>query len=223
MVRLCSCPASRQRWRAAPKTRRRRPQGLAMKLIRRQLLASGRGRCRAAGRLAYCARRNVSVAPGAARRPFRSRRSKRHHCPCAGTVALGAVRPTLRDREPARCGNQVGTEAVVNATPDGYTVLIVSSPHAINATLYEKLHFNFMRDIAPVAGILRAPNVMVVAPASGQDRFPIISLCQSQSGQAQFRVFGHRGVQPYVRGVVQDHDRDRDGARSLPQFRAGAD
>ena len=72
--------------------------------------------------------------------------------------------PFVIENRPGAATN-VGTEAVVNATPDGYTVLIVSSPHAINATLYEKLHFNFMRDIAPVAGILRAPNVMVVAPA----------------------------------------------------------
>jgi tripartite-type tricarboxylate transporter receptor subunit TctC len=71
--------------------------------------------------------------------------------------------PFVIENRPGAATN-VGTEAVVNAAPDGYTVLIVSSPHAINATLYEKLHFNFRRDIAPVAGIMRAPNVMVVAP-----------------------------------------------------------
>jgi tripartite-type tricarboxylate transporter receptor subunit TctC len=58
--------------------------------------------------------------------------------------------------------SNVGTEAVVNAAPDGYTVLMVSSPQAINATLYDKLHFEFRRDIAPVAAIMRVPNVMVV-------------------------------------------------------------
>src|SRR4051812_18567076 len=59
-------------------------------------------------------------------------------------------------------GNNIGTEAVVNATPDGYTVLLVNPANAINASLYAKLNFNFIRDIAPVAGISRVPNVMTV-------------------------------------------------------------
>lgn len=59
-------------------------------------------------------------------------------------------------------GNNVGTEAVVNADPDGYTVLLVNPANGINASLYTKLSFNFIRDIAPVAGLLRSPNVMVV-------------------------------------------------------------
>jgi tripartite-type tricarboxylate transporter receptor subunit TctC len=61
-------------------------------------------------------------------------------------------------------GNNIGTEAVVNAAPDGYTVLLVNPAHGINATLYPKLGFNFIRDIAPVAGIMRVPNVMEVNP-----------------------------------------------------------
>ena len=62
-------------------------------------------------------------------------------------------------------GNNIGTEAVVNAAPDGYTLLLVNPANAINATLYEKLPFNFVRDIVPVAGIIRVPNVMEVNPA----------------------------------------------------------
>jgi tripartite-type tricarboxylate transporter receptor subunit TctC len=62
-------------------------------------------------------------------------------------------------------GTNIGTEMVVHAPPDGYTVLVVSSSHAINATLYEKLNFSFIRDIAPVASIMRVPNVMLVNPA----------------------------------------------------------
>jgi tripartite-type tricarboxylate transporter receptor subunit TctC len=61
-------------------------------------------------------------------------------------------------------GTNVATEVVVNAPPDGYTLLLISSPAAINATLYEKLNFIFIRDIAPVAGIARAPSVMLVNP-----------------------------------------------------------
>ncbi|WP_315831039.1 tripartite tricarboxylate transporter substrate binding protein [Bradyrhizobium prioriisuperbiae] len=59
-------------------------------------------------------------------------------------------------------GNNIGTEAVVNAEPDGYTILLVNPANAINASLYAKLNFNFIRDIAPVAGIARVPNVMIV-------------------------------------------------------------
>jgi tripartite-type tricarboxylate transporter receptor subunit TctC len=59
-------------------------------------------------------------------------------------------------------GNNIGTEAVVNAAPDGYTMLLVNPAHGINASLYKKLPFNFMRDIAPVAGLVQPPNVMVV-------------------------------------------------------------
>jgi tripartite-type tricarboxylate transporter receptor subunit TctC len=61
-------------------------------------------------------------------------------------------------------GNNIGTEAVVNAAPDGYTILLVNPANAINASLYAKLPFNFIRDIAPVAGLARVPNVMAVNP-----------------------------------------------------------
>lgn len=59
-------------------------------------------------------------------------------------------------------GNNIGTESVVKADPDGYTMLLVNPANGINASLYAKLNFNFIRDIAPVAGIARVPNVMVV-------------------------------------------------------------
>jgi tripartite-type tricarboxylate transporter receptor subunit TctC len=62
-------------------------------------------------------------------------------------------------------GTNIGTEAVVRAPADGYTLLLVGAASAINATLYDKLNFNFIRDIAPVAGITRAPEVMVVHPS----------------------------------------------------------
>jgi tripartite-type tricarboxylate transporter receptor subunit TctC len=61
-------------------------------------------------------------------------------------------------------GNNIGTEVVVNSPPDGYTLLLLNPANGINATLYKKLPFNLLRDIAPVAGITRTPNVMEVTP-----------------------------------------------------------
>src|SRR5712675_424767 len=62
-------------------------------------------------------------------------------------------------------GNNIGTEAAVNSPADGYTLILVNPANAINATLYPKLSFNFMKDILPVAGFMRVPNVMEVNPA----------------------------------------------------------
>ena len=61
-------------------------------------------------------------------------------------------------------GNNIGTEAMINSPPDGYTALLTNPANAINATLYQRLSFNFMRDTAPVAGFMRVPNVMEVNP-----------------------------------------------------------
>ena len=62
-------------------------------------------------------------------------------------------------------GTNIATEAVVNAPPDGYTFLLAGLPNASNASLFGKLNFNFIRDITPVAGIVRIPNVIVVNPS----------------------------------------------------------
>jgi tripartite-type tricarboxylate transporter receptor subunit TctC len=68
------------------------------------------------------------------------------------------------ENRPGGAGN-IGTEAVVRAPADGYTLLMIDVSPAINATLFNKLNFDFIRDIAPVANIVRVPNVMVVNPA----------------------------------------------------------
>jgi tripartite-type tricarboxylate transporter receptor subunit TctC len=68
------------------------------------------------------------------------------------------------DNRPGGGGN-IGTEAVVRAPADGYTLLLVSTTNTINATLYDRLNFEFLRDIAPVAGIMVVPTVMVVNPS----------------------------------------------------------
>src|SRR5216683_2893763 len=72
--------------------------------------------------------------------------------------------PFLIENRPGAATN-MATEAVVHAAPDGYTLLLVGQPNAINATLYEALPFNFIRDIAPVAGLMSVPNVMVIHPS----------------------------------------------------------
>ncbi|MGB6538615.1 MAG: tripartite tricarboxylate transporter substrate-binding protein, partial [Xanthobacteraceae bacterium] len=72
--------------------------------------------------------------------------------------------PFIIENRPGAATN-VATEAVVNASPDGYTLLLAGLPNAINATLYDQLNFNFIRDIAPVAGVVRTTLVLVVNPA----------------------------------------------------------
>jgi tripartite-type tricarboxylate transporter receptor subunit TctC len=72
--------------------------------------------------------------------------------------------PFLIENRPG-AGSNIATEVVVRAPADGYTLLLVHASNAINATLYDKLNFNFIRDIAPVAGIIVVPNVMVVNPS----------------------------------------------------------
>ena len=75
------------------------------------------------------------------------------------------------DNRPGAASN-IGTELVVKALPDGYTLLGATGANAINATLYENLSFNFIRDIAPVASIVRAPLVMTVNPSVPADTVP---------------------------------------------------
>ena len=72
--------------------------------------------------------------------------------------------PVIIENKPG-AGNNIGTEFVVRASADGYTMLLVNPANAINTTLYEKLSFNFTNDIAPVGGLMRVPNVMEVNPA----------------------------------------------------------
>jgi tripartite-type tricarboxylate transporter receptor subunit TctC len=88
-------------------------------------------------------------------------------------------------------GTNLATEAVVRAAPDCYTLLAVTPANAINATLYEKLNFNFIRDIAPVASILRTPNVMVVNPSVPARSVPeFIAYAKANPGKVSFASAG---------------------------------
>jgi tripartite-type tricarboxylate transporter receptor subunit TctC len=109
--------------------------------------------------------------------------------------------PFIIENRPGGGGN-IGTEAVVRAAADGYTLLLVGPPHAINATLYDKLNFNFVRDIAPVAGIMSVPNVMVVNPSVPAKTVPeFISYARANPGKINMASSGN-GSSPHVAGEL---------------------
>ena len=99
-------------------------------------------------------------------------------------------------------GNNIATEAVVHTTADGYTLLLTTSANAINATLYGKLNFNFIRDIAPVAGLARGPLVLVVNPSVPAKSVPeLIALAKAQSGKLTLASSGN-GTVAHVAGEL---------------------
>ena len=94
------------------------------------------------------------------------------------------------ENRPGASGN-FGAETVVRAAPDGYTLLSVSSPNAINATLYKNLNFNFIRDIAPVASIMRVPLVMEVNPSVPVKTVPeFIAYAKANPGKVNYASAG---------------------------------
>jgi tripartite-type tricarboxylate transporter receptor subunit TctC len=102
-------------------------------------------------------------------------------------------------------GNNIGTEAVVTAPPDGYTMLLVNPANGINASLYKKLPFNFIRDIAPVAGIVRTPNVMTVTnsrPVKTVAEF--IAYCKANAGKVNMASSGS-GTSVHLSGELFKH------------------
>jgi tripartite-type tricarboxylate transporter receptor subunit TctC len=99
-------------------------------------------------------------------------------------------------------GSNIGTEAVVRASPDGYTLLLVSNTNAINATLYDRLNFDFLRDIAPVAGIIRLPLVMVVNPSVPAKTVPeFTAYAKANPGKINLGSPGI-GTPPHVAGEL---------------------
>jgi len=92
----------------------------------------------------------------------------------------------------AGAGTNLATEAVVRAAPDGYTLLLVPPAAAINATLYDKLNFNFIRDIEPIAGIIRFPNVVVVNPSVPVKTIPeLIAYAKANPGKLNMASSGN--------------------------------
>jgi tripartite-type tricarboxylate transporter receptor subunit TctC len=98
--------------------------------------------------------------------------------------------------------SNIGTAAVVNARPDGYTLLLALVPNAVNATLYDKLNFNFIRDIAPVAGIIRVPQVVLVNPSVPAKTIPeLIAYAKSNPGKVNLASAG-TGSAPHMAGEL---------------------
>ena len=194
-----------------------------MKLPRRKFSASGRRRCRAAGRVA------VRWAQAYPTRPVRVIVGG----PPGGAVDIHARligqwlserlgQPFIIENRPG-AGANIATEMVTHAPADGHTLLLVAVKNAINATLYDKLSFNFIRDIAPVAGFIRSPNVMEVNPSVPAKTVPeFIAYAKANPGKLNMASPATERW-PHRRRVVQDDDRDRDDARAISRRGAGRD
>jgi tripartite-type tricarboxylate transporter receptor subunit TctC len=110
-------------------------------------------------------------------------------------------KPFIVENRPG-AGTNIATEAVVKAAPDGYTLLMVGPSNAINTTLYAKLNFIFHRDIAPVASIIRGPNVMVVNPSVPANTVPeFIAYAKANPGKVNMASAG-TGTSNHVSGEL---------------------
>jgi tripartite-type tricarboxylate transporter receptor subunit TctC len=173
-----------------------------MKFLRRSLIKS------AAAALAAAAFPHAASADDYPSRPVRI---------VAGFAAGGGVDITARligqrladrlgqafviENRPGAGGN-IGTEAVVNAVPDGYTLLLATVPNAVNASLYEKLNFNFLRDTAPVAGIIRVPMVILLNPSVPATTVPeFIAYAKANPGKLNMASAGN-GSAPHMAGEL---------------------
>ena len=126
------------------------------------------------------------------------------------------------DNRPGGGGN-LALQAVARAPADGYTLLMVATPHAVNVTLYEKSTVTVTRDIVPVASINNDSFVLLVeSVVRGQDGPRVHRLCQGQSWQDQPGFERDRKLEPSQRRTVSDDDRHRSGPRTLSRHAGGA-
>jgi tripartite-type tricarboxylate transporter receptor subunit TctC len=109
--------------------------------------------------------------------------------------------PFIIENRPG-AGSSIGTQAVVNAPPDGYTLLLVATPNAVNATFYDRLNYNFIRDIAPVASIVRFPLVMEVNPSLPAKTVPeFIAYAKASRGKINV-ASGGNGTNTHLSGEL---------------------
>src|SRR5438270_5569474 len=102
----------------------------------------------------------------------------------------------------AGAGGNIGTETVVNAAPDGYTLLLATVPNAVNASLYPKLNFNFIRDIAAIGGIIRVPMIIMVHPDVPYKTVPeLIAYAKANPGKISMASAGN-GSAPHMAGEL---------------------
>ena len=121
--------------------------------------------------------------------------------PLAQSLAERLGQPVVIENR-GGAGATIGTEAAVRSPPDGYTLLMAASSSAIAATLYDKLSFNFIRDIAPVAGLVRFPQVLVVHPKVPAGTIPeLIAYAKANPGRLNFASPG-AGTGPHVSGEL---------------------
>jgi tripartite-type tricarboxylate transporter receptor subunit TctC len=136
--------------------------------------------------------------------------------------------PFIIENRPGAAAN-IATEAVVRSPPDGYTLLLVNAGNAINATLYENLKYNFLRDIAPVASILRVPYVMVVNPSLPVKTVPeFVAYAKANVGKVNAASGGAGGADhasaelfKMMTGVSMVHVPYRDAAPALTDLLGG--
>ena len=178
--------------------------GKAMKFNRRKILHLT-SVC-AAVLPAFAARRvrgRLSDAPGAHhRRSARGARARRHRAACErSAVRSGLGQPVIVENRPGAAGN-IGTEYVVRAAPDGYTLLAAISGNAVNASLYQDLSFNFVRDTVPVGFIAFTPFVLTVPPSFPAKTIPeFIAYAKANPGKLNLATSGV-GTGPHMSGEL---------------------
>jgi tripartite-type tricarboxylate transporter receptor subunit TctC len=124
--------------------------------------------------------------------------------------------PFIIENRPGSAGN-TATELVINSAADGYTLLAAATPNAVNASLYEGLVFNFIRDVAPIAAAMRVPNVVAVNPSFPAKTMPeFIAYAKSNPGKVNFGS-GGSGTSVHMAAELFKMFAHQHGARALPR------
>ena len=167
-----------------------------------KISTSGSGRCRAPGRLTDCKSAGVSVAAGKIIVGQAAGSGLDTFARLIGQFLSERLgQQFVVENRPGAAGN-IATEAVVRSPPDGYTLLLVNSANAVNATLYDKLNFDFIRDIAPIRGIGSFAFVMEVNPSVPTKTLPeFIAYAKANPGKINMASAGS-GSTSHVSGEL---------------------